>query len=117
MVQSKTKQKLQAGKPAFGVKIDTSDPFITEIIGEAGYDYIWIDGQHGPMNPNWLYETVKGLGRTDSDVIVRVVSNEHWLIGQTLDMGADGIVIPPSWVGRLCNSARLSVKGLALDRV
>lgn len=94
MVASKTKQKLRAGKPVFGVGLHTNDPFITEIIGNAGFDYILIDGQHGPLHPSMLYEMVKGLGRTDSDVVVRVVANQPWLIGQALDMGADGVIIP-----------------------
>ena len=97
MTEEKTlRQRIRAGEVLVALRgsLDTTKSQLADIWATDRYDYIWIDGQHGPMNPNWLYETVKGLGRTDSDVIVRVVSNEHWLIGQTLDMGADGIVIP-----------------------
>lgn len=94
MLVSKTKQKLREGKPVFGIGVHTNDPFITEIIGNSGFDYILIDGQHGPLEPNMLYDMVHGFGRTESDVIVRVTANEPWMIGQALDMGADGIIIP-----------------------
>ena len=94
MVVSKTKQKLRAGKPVFGVVLGMDDSFVTEIIGKAGFDYILIDGQHGPLEPSVLYSMVRGLGATESDVVVRVVSNEPWMIGQALDMGADGVIIP-----------------------
>ena len=93
MLVSKTKQKLREGKPVFGIGVHTNDPFITEIIGNAGFDYILIDGQHGPLEPNMLYDMVHGFGRTESDVIVRVTANEPWMIGQALDMGADGIIM------------------------
>jgi len=93
-VLSKTKNKLQQGLPVCGVTAATSDPFLTEIIGGAGFDYVLVDMQHSPLDPNDLYERIKGLGRTDSDIIVRVVANKAWMIGQALDMGADGVIIP-----------------------
>ena len=42
-----------------------------------------------------LYEMVNGLGPTESDVVVRVAYNEPWMIGQALDFGADGVIVPP----------------------
>ncbi len=94
MLVSKTKRKLRDGKPVFGVGLHTNDPFIADIIGNAGFDYILIDGQHGPLDPLMLYNMVNGLGRTESDVVVRVAYNEPWMIGQALDMGADGVIVP-----------------------
>jgi len=93
-VLSKTKTKLQQGLPVCGVSAGTSDPFLTEIIGAAGFDYVLVDMQHAPLDPNDLYQRIKGLGRTESDIIVRVVANKAWMIGQALDMGADGVIIP-----------------------
>ena len=72
MLVSKTKKKLRDGKPVFGIGLHTNDVFIADIIGKAGFDYILIDGQHGPLDPKMLYEMVNGLGATDSDVVVRV---------------------------------------------
>ena len=94
MLVSKTKQKLRDGKPVFGIGLHTNDVFIADIIGKAGFDYILIDGQHGPLDPRMLYEMVNALGATESDVVVRVAFNEPWMIGQALDFGADGVIVP-----------------------
>ena len=94
MPQTKTKQKLLDGKPVFGVIAQVDDPFITEIIGQAGFDFILVDSQHSPVGPERLFSMIRGFAPTESDIIVRVVWNETWLINQALDMGADGVIIP-----------------------
>jgi 2-keto-3-deoxy-L-rhamnonate aldolase RhmA len=94
MLVNKTKQKLRDGKPVFGVQTQFDDPFITEIIGAAGFDFILIDAQHSPIGEEKIFAMTRGFAPTESDVIVRVVWNETWLINQALDMGADGVIIP-----------------------
>ena len=94
MPQTRTKQKLLDGKPVFGVSPQVDEPFITEIIGQAGYDFILIDCQHAPVGPERMHSMIRGYAPTESDIIVRVVWNETWLINQALDMGADGVIIP-----------------------
>ena len=94
MPQTKTKQKLLDGKPVVGVVAQVDEPFITEIIGQAGYDFILVDCQHSPVGPERMHRMIRGFAPTESDVIVRVVWNETWLINQALDMGADGVIIP-----------------------
>ena len=94
MLQNKTKQKLLDGKPVIGTGAQSADPFFTEAIGQAGFDFILVDGQHAPVGPEALFSMVRGFADSESDIIFRVTYNETWMINQALDMGADGVIIP-----------------------
>ncbi|MEU4293088.1 hypothetical protein AB0E63_33105 [Kribbella sp. NPDC026596] len=39
--------KLEAGESAFGVTIQLPSPESVEIAGYTGYDFAWIDAEHG----------------------------------------------------------------------
>ena len=116
MLVNKTKQKLQDGKPVFGCTVQFDDPFITEVIGAAGFDFILIDGQHAPLDGEKIFKMTRGFAPTESQVIVRVVWNETWLINQALDMGADGVIIPlpntADEVRRAVKAAKYPPKGV-----
>lgn len=94
MLVNKTKQKLRDGKPVFGVQVQFDEPFITEAVGAAGFDFILVDCQHSPIGEEKIFSMTRGFAPTESEVIVRVVWNETWLVNQALDMGADGVIIP-----------------------
>ena len=48
------KQRLLAGERLVGYEVDLCDPCICEMVGQAGFDYIWIDTEHSAMD----YHTV-----------------------------------------------------------
>ena len=73
MLVNRTKQKLREEKPVFGVVVQFDDPFITEAIGAAGFDFIVIDCQHAPTGEEKIFAMTRGFAPTESDVIVRVV--------------------------------------------
>ena len=43
---------IEQGKLCTGCCITCTDPAITEIAAEAGFDFCWIDGEHGVMDRN-----------------------------------------------------------------
>ena len=46
MRRSKTLELLQQGKTVFSVKINSTDPRITEIASMMGFPCIWVDLEH-----------------------------------------------------------------------
>ncbi|MBI82927.1 MAG: hypothetical protein CMJ81_07005 [Planctomycetaceae bacterium] len=38
------------GNFLLGSGISFSDPTISELVAETGYDFAWIDGEHGPFD-------------------------------------------------------------------
>jgi 4-hydroxy-2-oxoheptanedioate aldolase len=69
-------------------------PEIVEMIGQAGFDAIILDTEHGPYSIEALSRLIPAARSVGLDVIARVRANEPALIGGVLDAGADGVLIP-----------------------
>ncbi len=94
MANNILKEKLMSGKVVVGMSEHTGSPVIAEIMGIAGFDFVYIDTEHTPFG----LETVENLVRASDSVgttpIVRVYENDPHLIMRVLDTGAQGIVVP-----------------------
>lgn len=73
-----------------------SDPAVTEILLGAGFDFILVDAEHRPLNPETIEHLVRaahGMGPRKS-AVVRVPSIQRGAIQYALETGADGILVP-----------------------
>jgi 2-keto-3-deoxy-L-rhamnonate aldolase RhmA len=89
------RQKLSEGKPTYGTMIqDVRSPSVVQIMAQAGFDFLFIDMEHGPYS----YETVADLVRVARlagiTPLVRVPDNLPHLITRVLDLGAQGFMVP-----------------------
>ncbi|MDH7500287.1 MAG: aldolase/citrate lyase family protein [candidate division NC10 bacterium] len=91
---NRVKELLKAGKPAFGVVMQLASPPGAEILAQAGFDWLWIDMEHGPLNLETVHGMIQATRGTDTVPIVRVPWNLHWLAKPILDMGAMGVIMP-----------------------
>lgn len=86
--------KLAAGGLAVGSHVAFDSPFLTEMIAGAGFDFIWIDAEHGALDKKDIQTHLLACRAAGAAGFVRVPANEsNWIKG-VLDMGADGIIIP-----------------------
>lgn len=86
------RRRLMAGDLLIGTIVTLSAPEVTEAFVAAGYDYLFIDTEHGPMDiesAQRLLQVAHGC-----PCIVRVPDNNEVWIKKTLDIGADGVVVP-----------------------
>jgi 2-keto-3-deoxy-L-rhamnonate aldolase RhmA len=93
--QNICKQKLQAGRSVVGTfVIEIRQPAIMQLLANAGFDFVLIDNEHGAFS----IETVADLSRTavllGLTPIVRIPDFTHPYINQTLDVGAQGLMVP-----------------------
>ena len=91
---SRVKDKILKEDLVIGTHIATSDPVASEIVCTAGFDFVWIDGEHGAMDRkdiNLHIMAVRGQGVAP---FVRVPWNDPVLVKPILDMGTAGIVFP-----------------------
>jgi hypothetical protein len=42
--------KLESGDRIFGTIVQTPSPEVVEIVGYTGFDFVWLDAEHGTMN-------------------------------------------------------------------
>jgi 2-keto-3-deoxy-L-rhamnonate aldolase RhmA len=94
MRENFVKRQLRAGKAVIGTSLSIPDPFVAEVIGSAGFDFVIVDTEHSPISPAQLQLVLMALRPTQSTVIVRAVANDPAVIKQILDIGAEGVIVP-----------------------
>src|SRR5579862_3769061 len=89
------KKEMRAGKPKLGLFVNSHSPTVAEQLAHSGYDWLLIDTQHGPMGYETLSAMLAGVASGVAKSLVRVAGYQDRAgIQQTLDMGADGVLIP-----------------------
>ena len=92
------KVALSENRPVVGCVASISDPYVAEIMGQTGLDFVLIDTQHSPITVEGLQQMMVCISpmKSPTPIIVRVAWNDIRLINQALDLGADGIILP--WI-------------------
>ena len=90
---NRIKRKLEAGETCCVASGFTHADDI-DLFGPAGFDGVWIEGEHGPMAFDELGNLTRACDLWNMTSVVRVNRNDQNLIYRTLDRGAQGIVVP-----------------------
>jgi 4-hydroxy-2-oxoheptanedioate aldolase len=89
------KKQLRAGTPKLGLFLNAHSPTVAEQLAHSGYDWLLVDSQHGPMGYEKLSAMLSGISNGGAKSLVRVGGySDRPGIQQSLDMGADGILVP-----------------------
>lgn len=87
------RKKLKEGKPLIGALLQMPLPEVAEIYVQAGYDWLFIDLEHAPMDARQALDLLTAV---DSQVpcVVRVPWNDEANLKKVLDCGATGVIVP-----------------------
>jgi 4-hydroxy-2-oxoheptanedioate aldolase len=88
------KAAIQQGRRQIGLWLAMADPYAAEIAGHAGFDWLVIDGEHGPNDLRSILGQLQALQGSPSEPVVRLPTGESWMIKQFLDIGARTLLIP-----------------------
>src|SRR3982074_1877565 len=89
------KKQLRAGTPKLGLFLNSHSPTVAEQLAHSGYDWLLVDTQHGPMGFETLSAMIGGIGNGGAKSLVRVGGYaDRPGIQQSLDVGADGVLVP-----------------------
>lgn len=88
------KKKVLACAKICGTHISLNDPVICEILGYAGFDFLWIDTEHTSIDYNDLLRHLSSARMTATPALVRVHINDYNHVKRVLEMGPDGIIFP-----------------------
>lgn len=94
MKKNYLKKALQDGKVVLGPFLKFTDPAVVEIMGFAGFDFVIIDEEHGPISVENAQNMIRAAESAHITPIIRVGNNDEALILRALDIGAQGIEIP-----------------------
>ncbi len=67
---------------------------VPELYGTIGFDVIWIDTEHGYMDPKDVQNAMIGARSGGACAFVRVPWHDAVMAKPLLDLGADGIIFP-----------------------
>src|SRR4051794_34196340 len=89
------KKALRAGTTKLGLFLNSHSPTVAEQLAHSGYDWLLVDTQHGPMGNERLSGMLAGIANGGATSMVRVGGYaDRAGIQQSLDMGADGVLVP-----------------------
>jgi 4-hydroxy-2-oxoheptanedioate aldolase len=88
------KAKLEAGQPVVGALVTINHAELVEVFGHLGYDFVFLDAQHGGLSVETARELIRAAELTGMTPLVRVPRNDPAVILEYLDSGAGGIIVP-----------------------
>lgn len=88
------KQRLVKGETLTGCWLNLGSSIVSGIVGDAGFDWVLIDLEHGIGVEKDLLLQLQSLQNTLAAPIVRIESPELQRIMRVLDFGAEGIMCP-----------------------
>ena len=88
------RDEILGGKVTIGMLVNLGSPVTAEICGRAGFDWLWLDLEHGSGGYSELVHQIQAVQSGGSAVIVRIPWNEPWIYKRVLDIGASGVMVP-----------------------
>jgi 4-hydroxy-2-oxoheptanedioate aldolase len=85
-------QRLRDGDILTGTLVSLPSPEICELLASVGYDWLFIDAEHGAYNPQQAQGMLQAAAPTPC--VIRVPVGESVWIKKALDIGAAGIIVP-----------------------
>ena len=80
--------------PLLGFWATIPSPLTAEVAAMAGADYVVVDQQHGAVDPTAMVAMLQAIRLGGAAALVRVARNDPWIIGNALDLGALGVIVP-----------------------
>ena len=85
-------KRLRSGETLIGTLVSLPSAEICELLSYIGYDWLFIDAEHGAFNPQQAQAMLQAASVTPC--VIRVPVGEAIWIKKALDIGAAGIIIP-----------------------
>lgn len=90
---SNLKKRLKEGVPLIGSLVTMPSPDVAEIMSRAGFDYLWIETEHAPMDFVHAQTAIQAVGGR-CPCLVRIPDKQEVWVKKALDTGCDGIIVP-----------------------
>lgn len=87
------RKRLREGEKLIGTMVTLTSPAVAEILADIGFDWLFIDGEHGPFETKEIHATLQAVGEKAA-CVVRVPVASEVPIKKALDLGATGIIAP-----------------------
>jgi len=87
------KSRLASRERLIGTLLTLPSPELAEIFASSGFDFLWLDMEHGLLDVQDVQRLVQATGGR-CPCLVRVPLNEEAWIKKVLDIGVSGLMVP-----------------------
>ena len=87
------KRWLEGGTPKIGTILTIDHPATVEIAKLAGFDWLWVDAEHGRFDERSA-ATACAINSGGPSLFIRVPDKSETTLKCYLDVGADGLILP-----------------------
>lgn len=87
-------EKIARKEAVIGAHVSLADTSITEMLGDMGNEFIWIDWEHSALDRQQIQGHLIAARAGGMAAFVRIPWNDPVLVKPVLEMGPDGIVFP-----------------------
>jgi 4-hydroxy-2-oxoheptanedioate aldolase len=94
MDENTFKRRLAERRTQIGLWTSFGDGYAIEIVASAGFDWLLLDGEHGPNDLRSILRQLQAVEAYSVHPVVRLPSGDPVLIKQFLDIGAHTLLIP-----------------------
>ena len=91
---NRIKAAIRDGRVAYGYNLTFPAVHVIEILAPFNFDYVWIDGEHGPFELEHIEHLCRAAESVGITPIARVPSIASSTVLQYLDRGVQGIMGP-----------------------
>lgn len=88
------RSRLHSGGNSIGSWMQIPHPSVAEIMGQAGYDWVAVDMEHGAVAVHQLPDLFRALELGNTLPLARIAHGQPKDCKQALDAGAGGIIVP-----------------------
>jgi len=113
---------LKKGDLLIGTLITIPAPEVAEIMAELGYDWLFIDTEHGSFNAQKAQGILQAVDHR-CPCVIRIPANDEVWIKKALDIGAAGIIAPgvnsaaeAEQIVRMCKYPSRGTRGVGIGR-
>ena len=86
-------KNLKEGKHVYGFSVNFPEPAVIECV-TAGWDYVWLDAQHGLMDYKDLLNCSIAARAAGVSTIIRVPGHDFSVLGPVADLCPQGLMVP-----------------------
>jgi 4-hydroxy-2-oxoheptanedioate aldolase len=94
MTENRLKIRLKSGEVVLGPFVNLSSPALIEIAAFAGFDFVILDTEHGPLDIATCEDLCRVADAVGISPVVRVRENNGPQVLRALDIGAAGAQVP-----------------------
>lgn len=88
------RERLADPKPLIGAYLSLPSPELVELLGHAGFDWVFFDAEHGGIGLETCYSLVRAADAVGLPTMVRVPVNDPTQVLIYAETGANAVMVP-----------------------